>query len=135
MSWRDEEIGSAGNSRRGGRPARSYFRLQTGPESESSSSSTKGKEVVRLVTPTESPVEFLEYNGMKLLTKDTTNLTEYLKRRKGWVGMIFVDSELRTLRLDHISKYMEMNRLEDSHPRLILVKQPHAERFRMNYFR
>lgn len=135
MPWRDEAIGSAGISRRRGRPARSYVRLPTGCESESSSSSTKGKEVVRLVAPAESSVEFLEYNGMKLLTKDTTNLTEYLKRRKGWVGMIVVDSELRTLRLDHISKYMEINRLEDSHPKLILVKQPHAERFRMNYFR
>jgi len=83
--------------------------------------------------PAESSVEFFEYNGMKLLTKNTTNLTEYLKRRKGWVGMIVVEGEPRTLRLDHIAKYMEINRLEDRLPKLILVKQPHAERFRTNY--
>ena len=90
---------------------------------------------MRTTTPEESSVSFLEYNGMKLLQKTTTNLIEYLKRRKGWVGMVIVGSEPMSLRLDHIAKYMENEQLKDSQPRLILVKQPYAERFRVNYFR
>ncbi|PMD42323.1 hypothetical protein L207DRAFT_580988 [Hyaloscypha variabilis F] len=80
-------------------------------------------------------INFWEHNGMTLLPKSTTMLTDYLKRRKGWVGMIVIDGEPRTLRHDHIAKYMENGVLQNISQDFILVKQAYAEHFRANYTR
>jgi hypothetical protein len=103
---------------------RSYLRFGDGQDNP-----PKGKEV----SESQSAIEFVEYNGMTLLPRSTTNLTEYLKRRKGWIGMVLIDGEPRSLRLDHIAKYMENRESDNSSQTFILVKQRYAERFRVNY--
>lgn len=104
------------------RAVRSYLRLD---EDGQDNQSPNGTEAFY--------VEFAEYNGMTLLQRSTTDLTEYLKRRKAWISSVIIDGELRSLRLDHIAKYIENRASENETQTFFLVKQPHAERFRVNY--
>jgi len=121
----------------------SYLELDDDDQDEQNLSypqSPKGKGVLRpalldIESRSSSAVEFFEYNGMKLLPKSTTNLNQYLKRRKGWIGMVSMDGELKSLRLDYVARYMENRESENSSQTFILVKQLYAERFRTNYFK
>jgi hypothetical protein len=119
------------------RAVRSYLRLDQEQRRHSSCApSSIGTDVTRFALPEteESPtIEFFEYNGMKIFSRSTTNLTGYLKLRKGWTGMVVMDGELRSLRLEHIAKYIQNRGSEGISQTFILVKQPHAERFRLNY--
>jgi hypothetical protein len=58
-----------------------------------------------------SPLRFIEFNGMKKSAKFTSNIAEYLQQRKGWVGMIIEDRNAKTIRFDHIVKYISQGNL------------------------
>jgi hypothetical protein len=76
-----------------------------------------------------SNFEFMEFNGMKTASKFTNNLAEYLKQRKGWVGMIVENRTAKTIRSDHIVYYISKGHLNQGQT-LVLVKALYAEQFR-----
>lgn len=50
--------------------------------------------------------KFIEFNGMRASTKATTDMDEYLKRRRKWRGLIIRDGISKTMRFEDITKHM-----------------------------
>ena len=53
--------------------------------------------------------KFVEYNGARKKVKTTHNMNDYLKHRKGWIGVITEQGISRTIRLDCLAEHMMNN--------------------------
>jgi hypothetical protein len=82
-----------------------------------------------LSVPLHHRFEFIEYNGLQKRLKSTQNIDQYLQQRKGWIGMVIRQRIAKTMRFDHIAKYM-MDKGPSQDETYALVKAPHAEQFR-----
>jgi hypothetical protein len=68
---------------------------------------------------------FIEFNGMRTSVKATTDMDEYLKRRRKWRGMIIKDGVSKTMRFENITKHMISGLSQD----YLLVKVPYEDHF------